>query len=577
MEHQTHSSEFESKPDTDTLLQLLSALSSDIEALHELLQMQAWGIHQACTREGEFSLVLLDGQQQHAYDLALSHARVEATKAMRDFALSESANDLDIRCVCVFIAEAIDELIAKLSRLDEKLRARVRQIREGSTLSAFMSIGLNPEFQASLGAMLCAQQTTQLSEVLDDEKRMMRDSFARFARDEVLPLAEEIHRQDTDIPEALLSKAAELGCFGTCIPQRFGGLQPDESGDSLGMIVVTEVLSSASLGAAGSLITRPEIAARALLAGGSDAQQQYWLPRLASGETLCAIAITEPDTGSDVASVALRAQRVEGGWLLNGAKTWCTFAGRSDLLVVLARTGEGSDAKGHRGLSLFLVEKPAFTGHSFTYQQEHGELSGKAIATLGYRGMHSFDLFFSDFFVPADKLIGEEQGIGKGFYYTMAGFSGGRIQTAARATGVMQAAFDQAIAYSQQRKVFGQSLGDFQLTRIKLARMLGTITACRLFSYRAARLLDQGHDSGQMSASLVKLFACRAAEWVTREAMQLHGGLGYAEETAVSRYFVDARVLSIFEGAEEVLAIKVVARELIEKANQNISDFHDEV
>lgn len=571
MERQTHSTEIERQHDAGTLIQLLIALSGDIDALHDLLQLQAWKLKQACSIEDKFSLQLLDGQQQRAYDLALSHASLEAVKAMREFALSESASDLDIQCACTFIAETINDLIGKLSRFDKAVRTRVSRHRESPTLDAFLNLGLNPEFQAGLGASLCQQQVTQLSEVLDDEKRMMRDSFARFARDEVAPVAEEIHRKDLDIPEPLLNKAAELGCFGTCIPQRFGGLQPDEGGDSLGMIVVTEVLSSASLGAAGSLITRPEIAARALLSGGTEEQQENWLPRLASGESLCAIAITEPDTGSDVAAVSLRAQRTEGGWLLNGAKTWCTFAGRSDLLLVLARTGEEADAKGHRGLSLFLVEKPIYSGHSFSYQQEQGELSGKAIATLGYRGMHSFDLFFSDFFVSADKLIGEEQGIGKGFYYTMAGFSGGRIQTAARATGVMQAAFDQAIAYSEHRKVFGQSLGDFQLTRIKLARMLGTITACRLFSYRVARLLDEESQAGQMSASLVKLFACRAAEWVTREAMQLHGGLGYAEETAVSRYFVDARVLSIFEGAEEVLAIKVVARELIEKASAQSS------
>ena len=178
--------------------------------------------------------------------------------------------------------------------------------------------------------------------------------------------------------------------------------------------------------------------------------------------------------------------------------------------------------------------------------------------------MHSFDLFFEDYFVPNDYLVGETEGIGKGFYFTMAGFSGGRIQTAARATGLMQAAFEEAVTYSAERRVFEKALNDFQLTQIKLARMLSTITACRQFSYAVANLLDKGE--GQMEASLVKLFSCRAAEWLTREAMQIHGGMGYAEESAVSRYFVDARVLSIFEGAEEVLALKVIARELIEKA-----------
>jgi len=233
-------------------------------------------------------------------------------------------------------------------------------------------------------------------------------------------------------------------------------------------------------------------------------------------------------------------------------------------LVVLART-EPDKSLGHRGLSLFVLEKPVYPGHQFEHAQPGGgTLAGKAIATLGYRGMHSFDLFFNDYLVPAENLVGAEAGEGKGFYFTMAGFSGGRIQTAARAIGVMQAAYEQAVAYAQQRKTFGKALAENQLIQIKLANMLATLTACRQFSYAVARQLDSG--GGQMEASLVKLFTCRAAEWITREAMQIHGGMGYAEESAVSRYYVDARVLSIFEGSEEVLALKVIARSLVENA-----------
>jgi len=285
---------------------------------------------------------------------------------------------------------------------------------------------------------------------------------------------------------------------------------------------------------------------------------------LASGKTLCAISITEPNTGSDVAAVSLKAVPTEGGWILNGSKTWCTFAGKSELLVVLARSNPDLYL-GYKGLSLFLVEKPAFSGHQFTHTQESGgSLTGNAIATLGYRGMHSYDLFFEDYFVPAENLIGEKDGEGKGFYFTMSGFAGGRIQTAARATGLMQAAFEKALSYSKDRQVFGKSVADYQLSQVKLAKMLATITASRQFSYAVARLMDGG--KGQMEASLVKLFSCRAAERVCREALQLHGGMGYAEESDVSRFFVDARVLSIFEGAEETLALKVIARELIAKA-----------
>jgi (2S)-methylsuccinyl-CoA dehydrogenase len=214
---------------------------------------------------------------------------------------------------------------------------------------------------------------------------------------------------------------------------------------------------------------------------------------------------------------------------------------------------------------MFLIEKPAYPGHSFDHEQESGgSLTGKAIATLGYRGMHSYDLFFEDYFVPTENLVGEEQGEGKGFYYTMSGFSGGRIQTAARATGVMQAAFEKGLSYAKERQVFGKAVADYQLTKVKLSRMLATLTASRQFGYAVAELMDQG--GGQMEASLVKLFTCRSAEWISREALQIHGGMGYAEESAVSRFFVDARVLSIFEGAEETLALKVIARNLIANA-----------
>jgi len=234
------------------------------------------------------------------------------------------------------------------------------------------------------------------------------------------------------------------------------------------------------------------------------------------------------------------------------------------VLLVMART-DPDRSRGHRGLSLLLVEKPSCEGHEFEYRQERGgRLTGRAIPTIGYRGMHSFDLSFDDFFVPDANVIGGEAGLGRGFYLTMAGMVGGRMQTAARACGVMRAALRAAIRYTADRKVFGAPLLGFALTQAKLARMGSQLAACRRLAYAVAGLIDQGQ--GRMESSLVKLLACRSAELVTREALQLHGGMGYAEETAVSRYFVDARVLSIFEGAEETLALKVVARGLLERA-----------
>ncbi len=563
-----------SSPTPSALLEQAEYVLAEVQAV---VDKSIDNVRRNVVVEGRIDESKFDRFQQQCFEIAVASAELEAARAMLAYQAAHASGvdkphplvrDNTIR----FCADTCKDILGRFAAGGSALgvlRRDVAGLLSSDDITTWLDCSTQGSGGYGLAEYCCEFKFMRLPSSLSDEKEMVRETFMRFSDEVVAPLAENIHRQDTDIPEQIISKAAELGCFGTCIPERFGGLQPDDEPDSLGMIVVTEELSRGSLGAAGSLITRPEIAARALLAGGTEQQQQHWLPLLASGEKLCAISITEPDTGSDVAAVSLRATPTEGGWLLNGAKTWCTFAGRSEILVVLARTNPDA-AAGYRGLSLFLVEKPAFTGHGFQHQQESGgSLSGKAIATLGYRGMHSFQLFFDDYFVPAANLVGDEVGQGKGFYYTMAGFAGGRLQTAARATGVMQAAFEQAVRYAWDRKVFGQPIANFQLTERKLARMLATITAARQFSYAVAEKMDaavagnSSKDSGQMEASLVKLFACRAAEWVCREAMQIHGGMGYAEESAVSRYFVDARVLSIFEGAEEVLAIRVIARELL--------------
>ena len=208
------------------------------------------------------------------------------------------------------------------------------------------------------------------------------------------------------------------------------------------------------------------------------------------------------------------------------------------------------------------MEKPSTNAEEFVHHSKGGTVTGRAIATIGYRGMHSFEMFYDDFFVPETHLVGERDGEGKGFYFTMRGFSGGRLQTAARACGLMQAAFDSAIAYAGNRSVFDRKVADYPLTQAKFARMGMYLAACRSFAHSVANAMDKGE--GQVEASLVKLLACRLAEWVSREAMQIHGGIGYAEESDVSRFYVDARVLSIFEGAEETLALRVIGKALLE-------------
>jgi len=411
----------------------------------------------------------------------------------------------------------------------------------------------DPVFDTVAGLLLAGRSADDLG--ASAEHRLLRATLRDFAAKRIAPRAQQIHRGDEDVPDDIIAGVAELGLFGLPIPEVYGGSLGDQP-DHLAMLIGTEEMSAGSLAAGGSLMTRPEILVRALLSAGSEEQKQRWLPGIASGELLVAVAVTEPDYGSDVASIQCRATQVAGGgWTVSGAKLWCTFAGRAHLVMLLCRTG--SDP-GHRGLSVFVLEKPSVLGHDFEHRPaEGGVLRGRAIPTLGYRGLHTFELVFEDYRLPSGALVGEE---GRGFYLQMEGFATGRLQTAARAVGVMHAAVRDTLAYTAQRKVFGKSIAEHELARQLIGRMGVRLHASRRLSYAAAALHDEG--GGQMEASLAKLYASRMAEYVTRDAMQLFGGMGYGEETDVSRYFVDARVLAIFEGAEEVLALRVIGRAL---------------
>ena len=542
-----------------------SAARRLLSGLREAFDAGTLALAGRCTSNGRLDGRKLDEQQVASFELAWAGAELLASETALDESGGES-NPLEVSLALLFAADAAASVLDKLETvyLEAALPLAVlRGLRAGAEWDLLRSAGAGARALEATGRAVAASDGEVGPGVLDEQHALAQESFRRFAADVVAPQAEAIHRHDLTVPESLLQPLREMGVFGLAIPERFGGSGPDEREDTLLMVVVTEALSEASLAAAGSLITRPEILSRALLAGGTEAQKSHWLPRLAAGDPLCAIAITEPDHGSDVAGLSLRGTQTEGGWRLTGAKTWCTFAGKAGVLMVVTRTNPDR-ALGHRGLSLMLVEKPSSDGHEFEVDQEGGgRLTGRAIPTIGYRGMHSFDLSFEGWFVPDANVVGGEAGLGQGFYLTMAGMVGGRMQTAARACGVMRAALRAAIRYSHDRKVFGSPLVDLPLTQAKLARMGARLSVCRRLAYRVAALVDTGQ--GRMEASLVKLLACRLAEMVTREALQLHGGMGYAEETAVSRYFVDARVLSIFEGAEETLALKVVARGLMER------------
>ena len=497
----------------------------------------------------------IDSNQVVAYDLAHVAASVTASKEALAYA---ATGEVEEALSLAFIADAARDMAARAFGRESDFGIGRAELEE---LRAFVARYNSPAFVASLA-------TARGSWGLSEEMEMVRDAFHRFAEDVVRPLADEIHRHNLDVPEKIISGLSELGGFGLSIPEAYGGFASDTDKDYTGMVIATEELSRASLASAGSLITRPEIMARALLRGGTEEQKREWLPKMASGEVMVAVAVTEPDFGSDVAGLTTSATRTEGGWRLNGVKTWCTFAARAQVLMVLART-DPDRSKAHRGLSLFVVPKPISDGKGFVLEQEPrngtpGRMEGRPIETIGYRGMHSYEISIENWFVADDALVGGEAGLGRGFYLQMDGFENGRIQTAARALGVMQAAYEAAVEYAENRKVFGQPIAEYQLTAYKLGRMAYTIQAARQFSYHVADLMASG--SGGLEASMVKAYVCRAAEWVTREALQIHGGMGYAEEFPVSRYFVDARVLSIFEGADETLSLKVIARRLLDNA-----------
>ncbi len=498
----------------------------------------------------------LDQHQILAYDLAHVASAVEAARVMVRYA---ERGAFESQIAHVFVADVVADLTSRMVGREDLWGASLDEL---APAAAFVAAHRAPALLDELGARVL--EAGEGPAHLPDGFELVAETFRRFAEDQIRPRAEHIHRENTDVPEDLIEGLAELGAFGMSVPEEYGGSAVGVDEDYLGMVIATEELSWGSLGVGGALMTRPEILTRALVAGGTDAQMRRWLPRIATGELMVSVLVTEPDYGSDVASLTTSAVAVEGGYLVSGVKTWATFAGRADLLMLLVRT-EPDRSLGAKGLSLFVVEKEAAPGHAFSFTQpDGGRLEGRAIDTLGYRGMHSYEVSFDRWFVPAENLVGEERGRGRGFYLQMEGFENGRLQTAARAVGVMQAAFDEARRYVQERRVFGLPLAEYQLTRAKLARMAAIIQAGRQFSYDVSLRMARGE--GALHASMVKAYVCRAAEWVTREAMQLHGGMGYAEEYPVSRYFVDARVLSIFEGADETLCLRVIARRLAEQA-----------
>ncbi len=534
----------------------LDHASSLAAALREVVDQASRHLATACEVDGRISTSRIDEHGSLAYDLATLASAVTAAERLVDWG---EHGAVEASLALVFAADVAADLRARVSGREAAFGVPTDVLADQAEAIA---LGRDPATLGAVGERVLATGEAG-GRHLPEDLEMVRQTFRRFAEERVKPVAERIHRHDEDLPEEIIAGLAELGCFALSIPEAHGGFAAGDDDELLNMVLVTEELSRGSLGVAGSLITRPEIIGTAILKGGTEEQKSRWLPAIAAGEKMCGVAVTEPGVGSDVAGVTCTAKRDGDEWVIDGVKTWCTFAGRAEYLLVLART-DPDRALGHKGLSLFVVEKDAFAGHQWRAEQDGGgSMDARAIPTIGYRGMHSFEVSFDGWRVPHRALIGEDDGLGRGFYLQMQAFANARLQTAGRAQGVMQAALEEAVRYSGERHVFATALGDYELTRAKLARMAAWIAACRVLSVDVARQLARGDANGQLSASQVKQLACRAAEWVTREAQQLHGGYGYAEEYTVSRLFVDARVLSIFEGTDEVLALRVIARQLL--------------
>jgi (2S)-methylsuccinyl-CoA dehydrogenase len=530
-----------------------------VEAMRGVVDRAATDLAVRCEKDGRVSTSLVDDHQTVAYDLASVSAAVTAAAELTAWG---ERGDTEAALALAFAADTAADLRGRVLGREGEWGLEAPVLDD---VADAIAAGRDTAFLSSL-----ADEVLRTGEAgprhLPEDLEMVRQTFRRFAEEKVKPVAEHVHRHDEDIPDDIISGLAELGCFALSIPVEHGGFAEGGEDELLNMVLVTEELSRGSLGVAGSLITRPEIIGTAILKGGTDEQKQRWLPAIASGEKMCGVAVTEPDFGSDVAGVKTTATRDGDDWVLSGVKTWCTFAGKAEYLLVLART-DPDRSLGHRGLSLFVVEKPSFPGHSWEVAQDGGgRMEAKAIPTLGYRGMHSFEVSIDGWRVPHTDLIGTDDGLGRGFYLQMQAFANARLQTAARAQGVMQSALEEAVGYAKQRQVFGTPLADYELNRTKIAKMAALLAACRVTSFSVARSLARGDRSAGLEASQLKQLSCRVAEWVTREALQIHGGYGYAEEYTVSRLFVDARVLSIFEGADEVLALRVIARQILTDA-----------
>ena len=541
---------------------LVALAKNASDAAETYVRQVAARIQQVIAPDQKIDTSLLDQNQRSVHGLAwiaTTAATLGATAAWAaDLEETGKLTRADELIVAIGFAEYLGQLVGGLPMSQNEIirpsdvgcQAEAEQLAKADAVASF----LNGAGLAALRAELVklALDGTFASEALKDESLdMIRLEMRRFAEERILPHAHTWHLNDDLVPDEVIAEMADLGVFGICLEEEFGGLGLGK----LAMCVVTEELSRAWV-ATGSLGTRSEIAGDLIASAGTPEQKQRYLPRIASGEILPTAVFTEPDVGSDLASLKTRAAKDESGnWVVNGNKTWITHASRSDLMTVLVRTER--DIKNHDGLSMLLAEKPRGTREN-PFPAEG--MSGGEIEVLGYRGMREYDIGFDEFVVPASGLLGGVTG--QGFRQLMRTFEGARIQTAARAIGVARRAIELGLAYATERKQFGRSIVAFPRVSDKIAMMLTETVMARELTYFAARKKDTGLRC-DIEAGMAKLLAARVA-WANADvSLQIHGGNGYALETEISRVLCDARILNIFEGAAEIQA-QVIGRGLLQ-------------
>ncbi|BCX16414.1 MAG: isovaleryl-CoA dehydrogenase [Geminicoccaceae bacterium] len=509
---------------------------------------------------GRLDAELLEREQHAAHGLAWLEVHVRALEALADWAERLRAADRLGERERLTLAWGFSEYLARLSggwpmAQGELVRphelglaeADLRPLR-AAELDTLLREGGRPEARRRLAELLAPGELGDPG-ILEDELELVRHQFRRFAEERIRPFAHRWHLEDALVPDEVLRELAELGVFGLTVPEAHGGLGMNK----LAMCLVTEELSRGYIGV-GSLPTRNEIAGELVASAGTPEQKARFLPRLASGELVPTAVFTEPNVGSDLANLETRAVLEDGVWRVTGQKTWITHAARADFMTILCRT---RPERGHRGLSILLAEKPRGTdANPFPVEG----LTGGEIPVLGYRGMKEYTLSFDRFPVPAENLLGGVEG--QGFKQLMATFESARIQTAARAVGVAVAAIEEGLAYARERKQFGKPLLAFPRVHQKLAWAAVETQLARQLTFFAARAKDEGRRC-DLEAGLAKLLAAQVAWMAADQALQVHGGNGYALEYPISRILCDARILNIFEGAAEIQA-QVVARRLLE-------------